>query len=174
MGFFKSLVNTFSGGMDCPGCGTPGAKKSGNEIKCLNPVCRYFGGAPAEPQPPSPQTVAPKSQPPRTESARPASGTISIQYVNFQGEHKTFVADAASLRRKNNHIIATVAPNGKEIALSRKRIQNLREVDVKLPERDRSDAPRPTARERQVLGYHRKHGTTSPLYEKVKAKYPQW
>jgi hypothetical protein len=30
------------------------------------------------------------------------------------------------------------------------------------------------AREAQVLGYHKKHGTSSPLYQKVRAKYPNW
>jgi hypothetical protein len=25
-----------------------------------------------------------------------------------------------------------------------------------------------------VLGYHKKHKTTSPLYEKIRAKYPDW
>src|SRR5215510_10072910 len=26
----------------------------------------------------------------------------------------------------------------------------------------------------QVLSYHKKYGTTSPLYEKLRAKYPNW
>jgi len=32
----------------------------------------------------------------------------------------------------------------------------------------------PTARERQVLGFHKKHKSTSPLYEEIRAKYPDW
>jgi len=32
----------------------------------------------------------------------------------------------------------------------------------------------PTARERQVLAYHKKYKTTFPLYEKIRAKYPNW
>jgi hypothetical protein len=32
----------------------------------------------------------------------------------------------------------------------------------------------PTPREHQVLSYHKKHRTTSPLYEKIRAKYPNW
>jgi hypothetical protein len=32
----------------------------------------------------------------------------------------------------------------------------------------------PSPREAQVLGYHKKHGTSSPLYQKVRAKYPNW
>jgi len=62
----------------------------------------------------------------------------------------------------------------KQIALSRDRIQNMSEVDAVLPARDHSGAPRPNRKERQVRGYHTKHGTTSPLYEKIRAKYPNW
>ena len=25
-----------------------------------------------------------------------------------------------------------------------------------------------------MLGYHKKHGTSSPLYQKIRAKYPNW
>lgn len=32
----------------------------------------------------------------------------------------------------------------------------------------------PTPKERQAMGYHQKHATTSPLYEKIRAKYPNW
>ena len=182
MGFFKSLVNAFSGGINCPACGTPGAQKVGDQIKCLNPVCRYFGGAPGEPpRPPQPPQapVQPPMQPPQRSapqsfSGQSGAGTVAIWYRNFQGQSKTFTADAGSLRRKHNHIVAKVAPSGKEIALSRDRIQNLHEIDAHLPPRDRSDARRPNAREKQVLNYHKKYGTTSPLYEKIRAKYPDW
>jgi hypothetical protein len=67
-----------------------------------------------------------------------------------------------------------VVSSGQRIALARNRIQNMPEVDLALPERDRTGAPRPNSRERQVLGYHKKYNTTSPLYEKIKAKYPNW
>jgi hypothetical protein len=32
----------------------------------------------------------------------------------------------------------------------------------------------PSARERQVLSYHKRHHSTSPLYERIRAKYPDW
>jgi hypothetical protein len=184
MGFLNSLLNLFSGSIKCPACGMPGAKKVGDRIECINPLCQNFDAARASTQPPVQPTAPPRagsSAPPGTVAYQPQSpapqpkpGQVAIQYRNFRGENKTFLADASSLQRKNNHIVATVAPKRRTIALSRDRIQNLSEVDAVLPERDRSDAPRPTPRERQVLGYHRKHGTTSPLYEKIKAKYPNW
>ena len=32
----------------------------------------------------------------------------------------------------------------------------------------------PTARERQVLAFHKNYKSTSPLYERIRAKYPYW
>jgi uncharacterized Zn finger protein (UPF0148 family) len=175
MSFFKNLVNTLSGGMNCPSCGTPGAKKSGDGIVCLNPLCQYFGATKrAEGSASRSGSESRASTNQGRPSAPPAGGTVAIEYTNFQGQQKTFIADKTNLRRRHNHILAHVAPSWKEIALSRDRIQNLSEVDLHLPERDRSNAPQPTARERQVLGYHKKYGTTSPLYEKIRAKYPNW
>ena len=99
---------------------------------------------------------------------------IQIRYRNFQGAEKTFIADGASLRRRKNHIIVQVSPTGKKISLSRARIQNLSELDAALPKGMRSDAPWPSARERQVLNYHKKYGTTSAVYERIRSKYPDW
>jgi hypothetical protein len=99
---------------------------------------------------------------------------IQIRYRNFQGIEKTFVADGATLRRKKNHIVVQVAPTGAKISLSRDRIQNPDEVQDALPQGRRFDAPWPSARERQVLNYHKKYGTTSALYESIRSKYPDW
>jgi hypothetical protein len=99
---------------------------------------------------------------------------LAIRYCNFQGFEKTFTAEKESLRRKRNHIIARVAPTGEKIALSRDRILNLAEVDEALPQAVEPPRPGPTKRERQVLAFHRYHKSTSPLYEKIRAKYPDW
>jgi hypothetical protein len=204
MGFFNALKNII-GGERCPACGTPGARKVGNEIRCLNPICQNFNpslgssDATSQPQPPAqpPQPTQPPQGKPSGWGAAPAqpsqgkpsgwssssgsgqpapppAGAVTIQYRNFQGQNKTFHADAGSLRRDKNHIIATVAPKGAQITLSRDRIQNLQEVESKIPQRVAPGQSWPTPRERQVLNYHKKNGTTSPLYEKVRAKYPNW
>jgi len=76
-----------------------------------------------------------------------------------------------SLKRKRKHSVAQVTPTGRAIALSRDRIQNLGEVERALSDKE-ARHPQPTPRERQVLGYHKKYKTTSPLYEKIRAKYP--
>jgi hypothetical protein len=178
MGFLGSLLNSLIGGGKCPICGTPGAQTEGSKVRCLNPFCSNFDpsmkqGQPGAPQQPS-QPGQPQGQPPGWRSGGSAGPTVSIQYKNFQDQSKTFTADAASLRRVKNHIIAKVAPKGQTITLSRSRIQNLKEVESHMPQRVAPDQDWPSPKERQVMGYHKKNGTTSPLYEKIRAKYPNW
>ena len=189
MGFFNALKDIL-GGEKCPACGTPGARRSGSEIRCLNPACQYFNPsfAPSagSPQPPQPQQTQPPPQGrPSGWSSAPSSspassgpapaGSVTIQYRNFQGQDKTFYAEKSSLHRKQNHILAKVAPKGQMISLSRDRIQNLREIEGQmLVQRVEPGQDWPSKRERQVLGYHSKNHTTSPLYEKIRAKYPKW
>jgi hypothetical protein len=143
MGFFNALKDIL-GGEKCPACGTPGVRRSGSEIRCLNPVCQYFNPSfapsasssqpPQQTQPqgrPSGWSSAPSSTPSTSGSSQsgPApAGSVTIQYRNFQGQNKTFYADARSLHREKNHIRATVAPKSQQISLSRDRIQNLQEV----------------------------------------------
>ena len=187
MGFLNALKNIL-GGEKCPACGTPGARKSGSEIRCLNPVCQYFkpsfahGAGPPQPpqqaqQPPQGHPSGWSSTPSAAGSSQSGSGpagSVTIQYKNFQGQNKTFHADARSLHREKNHIRATVAPKNQQISLSRDRIQNLQEVERQMPQRVDPGQEWPNKKERQVLSYHKKHGTTSPLYEKIRAKYPRW
>jgi hypothetical protein len=104
---------------------------------------------------------------------RPAN-PITIRYRNFQGQDRTFSAEQQSIVRKGHHLVAQVAPTGLKIALARDRIQNLAEVESAFPQRVALGQPWPTPRERQVLNYHKKHQSTSPLFEKIRAKYPNW
>ena len=99
---------------------------------------------------------------------------VTVRYRNFAEQEKTFVAEKDSIVRQRNHLVARFAPSGRKMVLSRDRIQNLGEVESVVPERVASGQSWPTPRERQVLGYHKKHGTTSPLFEKIRAKYPNW
>ena len=165
--------------MVCPFCGTEGARKSQDRIHCSKPGCIYYHAAP-EAGTTTPAFVAPS---PRIQDSRSdwnsggsadRQSCLAIQYVNFRKETRTFQVESASIRRRNNHILARERRSGRQITLCRDRIQNMAEVDALLPARDRSGAPRPNSRERQVLGYHSKHKTTSPLYEKIKARYPDW
>lgn len=188
MGFLDFLT----GKTNCPKCGTPGAKQDGNQIRCLNPTCEWFdqgwlresfGGAglpagagqQASPPPGAPEreTVRQTQIPTALISAAPGR-TITIRYRNFRGQDLTFTADAASARQKENHISIKAVPTGQRVTLARARIQNWREFEDSLSQRVAPGQEWPTPRERQVLGYHKKHGTTSPLYEQIRAKYPDW
>jgi hypothetical protein len=99
---------------------------------------------------------------------------VSIRYVNFVGQSRDFSAERDSLVRKRNHIVAQVAPTGRRITLARDRIQNLSDVEAHASQTVEPGQDWPTGRERQILNFHKKHGTTSPRYEQVRAKYPKW
>jgi hypothetical protein len=99
---------------------------------------------------------------------------IEIRYTNFRGESKRFTSDSATLVRHKTHISAQVAPSGERITLARSRINNLSEVEGSFPQPVAPGQDWPSARERQVLNYHKKYGSSSPLYEKIRAKYPNW
>jgi hypothetical protein len=189
MGLFDALLGAVKGARKCPLCGAPGGQTgAGGVFRCPNPICLNFdptltGGqsvAPlgrttpaAAPMPPPGADAAPI--PSAASSAGPTpAGTVAIAYRNFQGADKRFIADVASLRRTKEHIFARVAPRGVGITLARKRITNLDEVERQMPARVAPNQAWPTPRERQVLGYHKKHHTTSALYEKIRAKYPNW
>lgn len=165
MGIFDFLFGSFS----CPVCGAKGARKSGIQVRCPNPTCQNFDASLGR----TGTLRQAGTSIPRRGNYHPEH-PITIRYRNFQNIERAFTAEISTLRRKRNHIIAQVAPTGEYISLSRDRIQNLTEVEEHLPKRVAPDQPWPTPRERQVLNYHKKYGTTSALYEKVRAKYPNW
>jgi len=166
MGLFDFLF----GRSKCPQCGTAGVRKSQGQTRCPNPSCSLFDVNLGRTHG---RSRAGGIRPPRRGDFSPQS-PVAIRYRNFRGEEKAFTADKDTLRRKRNHIVACVAPSGESISLSRERIQNLEEVEQALPDISEAQPSGPTARERQVLGYHKKHKSTSPLYEKIRAKYPDW
>jgi hypothetical protein len=168
MGPLDFLKNLLSGGnnLQCPSCGTAGAQRTvQGRTRCKNPSCVYFdaslGGRQAG------TTV-------RTGGSFKAVQPVQIRYRNFAGQDRSFVAEVGSLVRKGNHMVGRVEPTGEKISLARDRIQNLQEVESRLKPRVAPGQPLPTRHERQVLGYHKKHGTSSPLFEKIRARYPNW
>lgn len=163
MGFFDKLFGKKSegSGNQCPACGAM-ATVAGRDIYCSNPSCANY----------NPTRLAAKSS--RHSGGFSPQKPVQIRYRNFRNEEKTFTSDAATIERKRNHLVVQVVPSGERIALSRSRVLNLGEVEASFAQRVAPDQPWPTPRERQVLNYHKKYGTTSPLYEKVRAKYPNW
>jgi hypothetical protein len=97
----------------------------------------------------------------------PGARAIQVHYRNYRGEEKTFSGDPRTLRRRRNHLSLCVAPSGIRLALARERILNLHDLDAVL-------SRMPTPREQVIMAYHKKRGTTSPLLERLRAKYPDW
>ena len=159
MGLFDFLF----GKKNCPLCGAKDAKIEGTRVRCPNPECRNFDG-----------TVGRSLlRTPRRSDYSPAS-QLEIRYKNFRGEEKTFRADQDSLIRRRNHIVARVAPTGERISLSRDRIQNLSDVEAALPHVEEKRPDGPTSLERRVLAFHKRRGSSSPLYEEIRRKYPNY
>jgi hypothetical protein len=152
----------------CPECGSKASLKAG-VVHCSNPSCRCFDA-----------TIGRQGALRQAGVSLGRVGTfvpakpVSIRYRNFREQQRTFVAEADTIQRRRNHVVARVVPTGENITLSRARILNLEEVESVLPKRVAPGQPWPTPRERQVLNYHKKYGTSSPLYEKIRAKYPDW
>ena len=167
------LSDWFAWQIICPECGERRARRSlFGRIRCPNRACAYFdpslvSSLEEEEQTESSRTEKRIREPKPAKSFNPEGPIIQVRYDNYRGEVKTFNGDARSLRRRRNHISLCVAPSGIRIALSRKRILNLTELDALL-------CKTPTPREQSIFAYHKKRGTTSPLLERLRTKYPEW
>ena len=171
MGLLDFLLKLLTGAqkIQCPSCGTEGAERTNDDrILCRNPQCPNFNASLVRGNLRRARTTIPTSGNYRPEHP------VSVRYRNFLGEERIFQAEQNSLTRKNNHLIAQVAPTGRKISLSRNRILNLKEVESEMPQRVAPGQSWPTPRERQILNYHKKHGTTSPPFEEVRRRYPNW
>lgn len=161
MGLFESTQS-------CPVCHWPQARKSwfGGRVRCPNPDCPNFEaalqGASGRVAAPKPASRARKAAPfPAGEKL------VTIRYRNFRGEEKRFEADPLSLRIRNAHVSARVAPTGRRIALKKDSIGNRDEVLALA-------AKVPTGVDRKILTYHLLRGTTSERFEEVRRRYPDW
>lgn len=171
MGLLDFLLKLLTGTqkVQCPSCGAEGAERTKDErILCRNPQCPNFDASRVRGKMRHGSTAIPTSGNYRPEHP------VDIKYRNFLGEERTFSAEQSSLVRKNNHLVARVAPTGRRISLSRDRIENLSEIESGMAQRVASGQAWPSPRERQILNYHKKHGTTSARFEEVRRKYPNW
>ena len=176
-----SLLDWLTGKIECPRCGTRGAKEINGQIHCPNPTCAYFSKTMGKGQAGGGAAAITMSQgaefPPSSftsSTANAPAGSFAIQYRDFRGQERAFIAEAASARRVKNHISVIVAPQGIRIALSRDRILNLSDVEASFPQPVAPGQDWPTPRERRILNYHKSAHTTSPIYESLRAKYPTW
>ena len=120
--------------------------------------------------PPAGSGPVPSPAPPQGDVS--FASPIEIQYSNFRGEEKTFVANRETARLKRSHVSVEVEPTGARIALKRERIVSGGEVDSLIESLDQARKSGPSPTEARVLRFHKNRGTTSPLYESLLRKYP--
>ena len=149
---------------------TPDARREtmGGKVKCPNPNCvaydREFAQrsnvrADLKPAPPLPTSG----------DFDPGPNTIEIRYRNLRGDEQTYRGDRSTLRYRGDRISLCLAPTGRRASFATKWIvspSGLKE------EARKAKTEGPSGVERRVLAYHRKRNSTSPLYERLRAKYP--
>jgi hypothetical protein len=153
----------------CSSCGETGALKVLGKVKCRNMSCTHFDpeyAARAEADLERRRKASAESRP-CSGNFDPGENRLEIRYVNFLGVEGTYAGDRRTLWRTNNHFSLLLAPTGRRVSFVRDRIRNLGEVEQWLVEM-------PTPRERHVLDYHRKKGSTSSLFQKLRQKYPSY
>ena len=167
-----SLLDAFGQDATCPLCGSMGAKKLLFFVKCPNRSCGNFQGglamAPSRPSRPA-AAEAPREFPINPDF-NPGAAAVTLRYKNHLGQERVFTGDGGSLREKGAHVSLKVAPTGLRITLAKKRILNLMDVQGLIQKQAARNPGTPV--EAQIMGYHEKHGTTSPRYEELKKKYP--
>jgi hypothetical protein len=92
--------------------------------------------------------------------------SMRICYKNFRGDENIYCANPSSGRIENKHLVIRVAPTGRRITFRLSAMQNRGDVESHLPKR-----PLPNRRERQILNYHLRNGTTSRLFKQIREKY---
>jgi hypothetical protein len=152
------LFDLFRSEFDCPMCGHPGARKDKGEVRCPNASCMRF-------DPRARQRWLDKFAP----------DDIEVRYTNWQGKRRYFLVNKHNITRKGERVCVWVKPKNIPITLKRAAIENLGELQSLIQERKPlHKGPRPSRVERQILAYHKRLGTTSPKYEAVRRKYPDW
>jgi ribosomal protein L7/L12 len=122
--------------------------------------------------------------------------SIEFIYINHRGEPRVFKGNRFTLRDKGLFYSLVVEPKNRRIALKKERIRNLDKHSpipsraeirqmIKTLRRGTTNAQYealqkqypdwcpalPTPKEARVLTYHATRGSTSPLFEQIKAKF---
>ena len=164
-------MGQFDDAVACPKCGTWGAKKSFWKVKCTNPSCEKYDSEYAEAFRQS--RVMGKSA---SEvfahlkgKADPNDYSMRIRYQNFRGNEIIYSADPATAYQRGEFAVVRLAPTGRRVSFKLAKIQNRSDVESVL-----SENPQPSGHERRVLHYHLKRGSSSPLFEELRQKYPKY
>jgi hypothetical protein len=149
----------------CPACGAWGAKISLSKVKCLNLSCRNYNSDYASVYQQN-RIVGRFAAEALLLKGKGEDYSLRIHYRNFRGDEKTYSANPSSGHIKNKHLVIRVAPSGRRVAFRLSAIQNRGDVESQLPK-----GPLPDRRERQILNYHLRNGTTSRLFKQIREKY---
>jgi hypothetical protein len=156
----------------CPLCRAWGARVAPwGRIKCRRSSCANFDEETERREPPSMKDAPAR---PLKGDFKPGDKALELRYVNFRGQEKTFTVDRSTVRAKGEHVSARAAPTGKRLSFGKKWLRNLVDVQGLAAKTAASDAVWASLSlvERQIVGYHRKHKSTSARYEAILSKHP--
>jgi|SRR5208282_5919222 len=162
-------MGQFDDAVACPKCGVWGAKKSFWKVKCTNPSCEKYDPEYAEAFRQSRIVGKPASEvfPHLKGKADPNDYSLRIRYNNFRGNEIIYSADPGSAYQSGEFVVVRLAPTGRRVSFKLARIQNRSDVESIL-----SENPQPAGNERRILRYHSRRGSSSPVFEKLRQKYP--
>ena len=159
------LSSSGAAAVQCPACGTWGAKRSLSKVKCVNPSCRNYDSDYASVYQQN-RIVGRFAAEAVLLKGKGEDYSLRIRYKNFRGDEMIYCANPSSGYIKNKHLVIRVAPTGRRITFRLSAIQNRGDVESQLPK-----GPLPNRRERQILNYHLRNGTTSRLFKQIREKY---
>jgi hypothetical protein len=164
-------MGQFDDAVACPKCGTWGAKKSFWKVKCTNPSCEKYDSEYAEAFRQSRVTGKPASEvfPHLKGKADPNDYSMRIRYQNFRGNEIIYSADPATAYQQGEFVVVRLAPTGRRVSFKLAKIQNRSDVESVL-----SENPQPSGDERRILHYHLRRGSSSPTFEELRQKYPNY
>ncbi|MGA2098520.1 MAG: hypothetical protein ABSH39_19665 [Candidatus Acidiferrum sp.] len=161
----------FDDALNCPECGTWGAKKSWFKVKCVNRNCPKYDAERAASLQKS--RIVGKSAieifPHLKGTALADDYNLQIRYRNFRGDELVYSADPETGYQQGQHAVFRLAPTGKPVTFNLQRIQNRGEVEAVL-----AKSQQPSGSERKLLRRHLRAGTTSKRFEELRAKYPKY
>jgi len=159
------LSSSGAAAAQCPACGTWGAKRSLSKVKCVNPSCRNYDSDYASVYQQN-RIVGRFAAEALLLKGKGEDYSLRIRYKNFRGDEMIYYANPSNGYIKNMHLVIRVAPTGRRISFRLSAIQNRSDVESQLPK-----GPPPNRRERQILNYHLRNGTTSRLFKQIREKY---
>jgi hypothetical protein len=165
------LLDSNTGAVRCPACGTWGAKKSLWKVKCRNISCNKFDAEYAAAYQQSRAVGKPATQvfTHLKGKADPAEYSLQIRYKNFRGDELTYSADPRSAYRRGEYVVVRLTPTGKRVSFKLSSIQNSSEVETIL-----GSNSQPSGNERRILKYHLRKGSSSALFEELRQKFPNY